>query len=283
MKRRIIAAVSLGAAALASLAVLSIPAMVINTSVPAISAAETSTIHGSVSYRQRIALPQHAYLIVQLVDVSNPDGPFPVVSETSIQPKGQVPIAFALPVNNSKLQNGSKYALQARIVVGDILWFVSDERMPVNLTDKTANYAINLGMVAQTTTTKQTVPTVINGQEWRVEDIFGGGIIDSSHMTIMIDQKADNADNKDTPKYRVSGTGGCNRYFSSVTINEADQTLDFAPPAMTFMACAEAISQQESRFVEMMGKANSYTFDDIGRLFLKDADGNYIARLVPDL
>ena len=33
----------------------------------------------------------------------------------------------------------------------------------------------------------------------------------------------------------------------------------------------------------MLAKAKSYMFDDLGRLILKDENGNYVARLVPDL
>lgn len=282
MKSGILAAFTIGATALTSLTVISIPAFIVNTAAPAFSASEKVTIKGGVNYLQRIALPQHAYLVVQLVDVSKVDGPFPTVAEITLKPTGSVPFAFILPVEKANLKKDHKYALQARITVGDVLWFVSDKRTQVNIADKNHHYEINLGMVSQFDTAKQ-VPTEIPGKEWKVEDILNKGVIDNSHMTVVIDKNDAKREPTALSKYRVNGSGGCNHYSTSVTIDEQQQIIDFDPPAMTFMACADAISQQENRFVEMLGKAKSYEFDDVGRLILKDGEDNYLARLVPDL
>lgn len=284
MKRNIFAAFTFGATALAGVYLVALPAVMMNTIVPAYSAASGKlAIHGDVTYLQRIELPQHAYLIVQLVDVTNPDGPFPVVAEISQQPDGSVPIEFDLPVDPANINPQHKYALQARIAVGDILWFVSDERKPITPEDKNAHYELVLGMVSQSTTTPKTVSTEIAGHEWKVEDMFGTGVIDNSHLTLSVEDKAEDKKAAGLPKYRITGSGGCNRYTTSVFIDSDAEAIAFDPPAMTFMACAEAISQQENRFIEMLVKAKAYMFDDLGRLILKDENGNYVARLVPEL
>lgn len=282
MKFRKLTAFTIGASALSLLAVLSVPAFIVNTTAPAFSASDKTTIKGSVNYLQRMALPPHAYLVVQLVDVTKADGPFPVVAEMSAVASGAVPINFDLPVRNNTLKTNHKYALQARISVGDVLWFVSDKRTPINVARKNTRYEIILGAVSQSAATKE-VPMVIIGKEWHVEDIFNKGVIDNSRMTITIEANNDKKEPTSLPKLRVTGSGGCNRYSTSVVIDEQQKTIDFAPPAMTFMACAEALSQQENRFIEMLEKTKSYNFDDVGRLILKDSDGNYIARLTPDL
>lgn len=284
MKRYILAALTFGATALASVSLVVLPAFIMNTVVPTYSvASETLTIHGDVTYLQRIELPQHAYLVVQLVDVTNADGPFPIVAEIAQQPNGSVPIEFDLPVDQANIAPQHKYALQARIAVGDVLWFVSDERKMIVPEDKNARYELVLGMVNQSTTTPKPVSTTISGHEWKVEDMFGTGIIDNSHLTVAVEPKAEDKKAGDHPKYRITGSGGCNRYTTSAVIDDERDIISFDPPAMTFMACAEAISQQESRFIEMLAKAKSYMFDDLGRLILKDENGNYVARLVPDL
>ncbi|WP_297323641.1 YbaY family lipoprotein [uncultured Bartonella sp.] len=283
MKRNIFAVFTFGATALKGIGGLIAAALVMTTITPAFSVDDTRTIHGDVTYLQRVALPQHAYLIVQLVDVSNSDGPFPVVAEISSQPNGSVPIEFALPTDKANIEPVHKYALQARIAVGDILWFVSDERTPVSFDNLDNHYELVLGMVNQSTTTPQPISTTIAGHEWKVEDIFGNGIIDSSELTISVPANAEDKNADNFPRYRIAGSGGCNRYTSSLMIDEDRNLIYFDPPAMTFMACAEAISQQESRFIEMLDKAKSFTFDDLGRLILKDDNGNYVARLVPDL
>jgi len=282
MKFRKLTAFTIGASALSLLAVLSVPAFIVNTTAPAFSASDKITIKGSVNYLQRMALPPHAYLVVQLVDVTKTDGPFPVVAEMSAEASGAVPINFDLPVRNNTLKKSHKYALQARISVGDVLWFVSDKRTLINVAHKNTRYEIILGAVSQSAATKE-VPAVVIGKEWHVEDIFNKGVIDNSRMTITIEANNDKKEPTSLPKLRVTGSGGCNRYSTSVVIDEQQKTIDFAPPAMTFMACAEALSQQENRFIEMLEKTKSYNFDDVGRLILKDSEGNYIARLTPDL
>lgn len=283
MKRNIFAVFTFGATALIGLCGLIVAAFVMNTITPAYSVGDKRTIHGNVTYLQRIELPQHAYLIVQLVDVTNADGPFPVVAEVSSQPNGSVPIEFALPLEGASIQPGHDYALQARITVGDILWFVSDQRTPIKPENANDHYELVLGMVNQSTTTPKPISTTIAGHVWKVEDIFGNGIIDNSNMTVAVAPKAEDKNSDSLPKYRVNGSGGCNRYTTSVIIDNDSNLIYFDPPAMTFMACAEAISQQENRFIEMLAKAKSFMFDDLGRLILKDDSNNYVARLVPDL
>lgn len=283
MKRNVFAAVTFAATSLLGVSLLTIPAFFINTAEIAYSAMKIEPVHGDVTYLQRIALPPHAYLVVQLVDVTNPNGPFPVVAEVSQRADGSVPIEFELPLEHANINPDHKYALQARIAVGDILWFVSDERTPINPKNQTDHYELVLGMVNQTTTIQKPISTTIAGREWKVEDMFGAGIIDDSHLTVSVEAKSEEKKADSFPKYRVTGSGGCNHYTTSAFIDNDKDVIAFDPPAMTFMACAEAISQQENRFIEMLAKAKSFMFDDLGRLILKDDSGNYIARLVPDL
>lgn len=283
MKRNVFAAVTFAATSLLGVSLLTIPAFFINTAEIAYSAMKIEPIHGDVTYLQRIALPPHAYLVVQLVDVTNPNGPFPVVAEVSQRADGSVPIEFELPLEHANINPDHKYALQARIAVGDILWFVSDERTPINPKNQTDHYELVLGMVNQTTTIQKPISTTIAGREWKVEDMFGAGIIDDSHLTVSVEEKSEEKKADSFPKYRVTGSGGCNHFTTSAFIDNDKDVIAFDPPAMTFMACAEAISQQENRFIEMLAKAKSFMFDDLGRLILKDDSGNYIARLVPNL
>ncbi|MEE4282943.1 MAG: META domain-containing protein, partial [Pseudomonadales bacterium] len=77
------------------------------------------------------------------------------------------------------------------------------------------------------------------GVLWQVEDIDGGGIIDSSHMTLQI---ADDTG--------ISGSTGCNRYFGAVVI--AGSAFEADAIGTTRMACAPALMQQEQRFVQAL-------------------------------
>jgi putative lipoprotein len=86
-------------------------------------------LSGSAFYRERIALPQGATLLVELIDVTKPDA---ALSTATVAPAGRVPIAFSLVVDSNKLWKGGAYAIQARIEVGGSTWFANAEPIAVD-------------------------------------------------------------------------------------------------------------------------------------------------------
>jgi putative lipoprotein len=87
--------------------------------------AEPKTLSGTVTYRERIALPPGAVIEVRLVDVSRADAPSTTIAETSVKSTGQVPVAYRLQYDDAQIRPGRSYALQARITVDDRLWFIT--------------------------------------------------------------------------------------------------------------------------------------------------------------
>jgi putative lipoprotein len=101
---------------------------------PAPKSPEFAYVTGTVTYRERMALPGDAVVEVQLQDVSLADAPATVLSTQRITPSGQVPIAFALAYDPAAIDERNRYAVQARIEQGDRLLFINDTYTPV-LTD----------------------------------------------------------------------------------------------------------------------------------------------------
>ena len=97
----------------------------------AVAPAGQATLEGTVWYRQRSALPEGAVVEVSLLDVSRADAPAVVLAQTQIVPTTQVPIAFTLHYDAGQIQPGHSYALQAKILLGDTLLFISTERYDV--------------------------------------------------------------------------------------------------------------------------------------------------------
>lgn len=93
--------------------------------------ADQATLDGTVWYRQRSALPEGAVVQVSLLDVSRADAPATVLAQTQIVPTTQVPIAFTLHYDAGQIQPTHSYALQAKILLGDTLLFISTERYGV--------------------------------------------------------------------------------------------------------------------------------------------------------
>lgn len=90
------------------------------------------TISGTVTYRERLALPAGAVVTVRVSDVSVADAPAPVLAEVTIVPTQQVPIPYAIAVASSAFEDGHVYSLSVRLSVGDDLLFVSDEHLAVD-------------------------------------------------------------------------------------------------------------------------------------------------------
>jgi len=94
--------------------------------------ATMSKVTGTVSYRERIALPPAATIRVQLVDVSRADAPADVLGEQVIEAAGrQVPFAFEIPYDPARIDERMSYAVQARIEDGGRLLFISDQHYSV--------------------------------------------------------------------------------------------------------------------------------------------------------
>ncbi len=91
-----------------------------------------NVVSGTVSYRQRSALPSGAVLLVKIVDVTRQDASAVVVAEQRIDTSGkQVPIPFDLAYDRTRVQERNRYAVQAEIRDGNRLLFITDTSYPV--------------------------------------------------------------------------------------------------------------------------------------------------------
>lgn len=106
---------------------------------------------------------------------------------------------------------------------------------------------------------------LLAGGEWVVEDIGGGGVIDSSQITIAAERSG-----------QISGSGGCNRYFGPLTIS--GEGIAFGQIGATMMACGEALMAQEQRFFSALAAAARFDLDPTGALLLIAADGRVLVR-----
>lgn len=106
------------------------------------------------------------------------------------------------------------------------------------------------------------------GTVWLVEDVGGGGIIDSSHISLFLDGKG-----------RVNGSGGCNRYMGRYRLS--GDRLSFDQIGGTRMACAPALMLQEQRFLKLLKDVANWRIAPTGALILT-ASGGASLRLFPE-
>jgi len=89
-------------------------------------------VRGSVAWRERIAVPPEAELIVRLLDVSRADAPATVLAEQRQRTGGrQPPFAFELAVDASRLDPRMRCTVAARVELAGRLLFISDTAYPV--------------------------------------------------------------------------------------------------------------------------------------------------------
>lgn len=101
--------------------------------------------------------------------------------------------------------------------------------------------------------------SLLAGEEWIVEDIAGGGIIDMSRVTLVFDLAGS-----------VSGIASCNSYRGSYQVT--GETLRFDSDFITTRkSCAPALMNQERRFLDALGEVTRFDFDRTGALLLQGA------------
>lgn len=89
---------------------------------------QPAQLQGSVNYRERIALPAEAEVRVALEELDAGGSPPRMVAEQSIEPKGQVPVPFALTYDRRAIEPQTRYQLSAEIrgSTSQLLWRSKD-------------------------------------------------------------------------------------------------------------------------------------------------------------
>mgnify|MGYP006205485221 CR=1 FL=1 len=84
---------------------------------------------------------------------------------------------------------------------------------------------------------------VLVGTEWRLESLGGKDVPVSSQASLSFPESG-----------RVAGNASCNRFFGSYTLMQDKVAL--GQLGGTRMACPEAVSEQETRYLDALQKAH---------------------------
>lgn len=228
---------------------------------PAVSAPKT--LSGTVSYRERVALPRSAVIEVKLVDISLADAPAKVIARTTIKPGKQVPIRYRLAFDDTAIVANHTYAIEARITVNGQLWFITTTRHTVF-----AGGSNDTSILVERVGGRRGA-AVIDGPvgRWLAEDIRGRGVIDYLQTILVV--AADGV---------ISGTGGCNTMLG--TAEMSGDSIRFGSIASTEMACTPAAMDQEEKFFSALGEVRSWRVDSMRhKLALLGADGEPVVIL----
>lgn len=99
------------------------------------------------------------------------------------------------------------------------------------------------------------------GEEWVVEDISGGGIVDASRVTLVFSDEG-----------QLGGRAGCNSYGTRFATNGERIAVD-PRTVSTMMACAPALMEQERKFLDTLPELSEWRIDETGALLLRGESG----------
>ena len=222
-----------------------------------------TTISGEVYYRERIALPPGAELSVVLLDASLNNPLAHLFAGTNIALDGKnVPVPFSFVADQSMMIPGDTYEVRAviRAKAGEMIWRTNVGHI-VDLSSTAYDAGkIELVMVEGS---EETDSSALQGAEWIVEDINGGGVIDYSKATISFSEEG-----------RISGTGGCNLFSGHYEASGSTLKI-MSGIAMTRKACAPALMQQDQRLMTILQSGQSYSIKD-GTLTILNANGRSV-------
>lgn len=233
-------------------------------SFPAVAA--DTAITGTVTYRERMALPTDAVLHVTLVEL--PAGHAVAGAAAVVPAKGQVPLAFNLAVR-AKLDARTAYGLIAEITGSGRSLFRTPQPVPViPASGQPVDIVVHFAPAPLPTSSAPppVVPATLVDMVWRMTSIGGRPATGASPPTLSI-----------SSDHRANGTGGCNSYVTSVEFDGND--LAFEPAAATRMACATPIMEQEMAYFTALSAVASYEVDGKS-LRLLDAAGVPLIGLV---
>jgi putative lipoprotein len=232
------------------------------------------TISGSAAYRQRIALPPDATVIVTLEDISRADAAAEKLAETRIATQGaQVPIPFTLTVDRSALDPRYTYSVRVRIrdADGNLMWTTDTvHRVPGDPdSDQVDLGTLWLIQIDRAAARDDSAGSAITGVEWLVEDIGGRDVVDDTRPTVLLDTDG-----------KIAGQAPCNRYTGSYELEGS--VFGTSDIAVTARACPEPIGVQEVEFLAILRSAAALELTDEGRLVLSTATGESITARRPD-
>ncbi|MBX9700891.1 MAG: META domain-containing protein [Acetobacteraceae bacterium] len=230
-------------------------------------AAPEATLRGTVTYRERMALPPGAVLEVALSAETQPGTPAREIAALRQRVDGQVPIPFMLAYAPERIPPGARRLLRAALWIGQQRAFVTLQ--PHVVPDGDAPVELLLARDAAGERQQVADPAhALADRRWVATEIGGAPVAAGVTSDITF-----------TTAGQVHGSGGCNRIAGGYRLEGADG-IRIGPLAGTMMACEDPKDAQERRFHEALGAARHWRITD-GTLLLRDAGGATVARLRP--
>ena len=217
------------------------------------SCQQTATVTGTVTYRERIALPPEGVVItVKVEDTSRADAPAVTIGEQIIEnPEYQVPIPFEVKYNPGDIDERYTYSMRVRIEVDGKLWFTNTSHYGViTRGNPTSEIEVILERVGTETSAVdfENITWVLDsyGQPGNLQ-----AVLRDTEITVEFESEGG----------QVVGSAGCNRYFGAYEL-DGNKLSIVGPIGSTKMACPEQIMEQEQEYMKSLQAAVSVLIED---------------------
>lgn len=219
------------------------------------AAAQENTIEGKVTYRERMAMPAGAKLVVELLDVSKADAKAVVIAKMHMEGIGQVPVPFTISFDAGKIDSRMSYQVSARIDVAGRMMFRTTQAYPV----LNGQPAKDLMLLMQRVSGRGP----LEGTGWALQSI--GGKPSAADVTTTLAFAGGG---------RVNGKGGCNNYFAQAEFD--GQKLTISKAGSTMMACPGAKMEQEGAYLKALAKVKGWKRDGANLVLETDGAGDLV-------
>jgi heat shock protein HslJ len=215
--------------------------------IPFVTSADSEPVlKGTVSYRERIALPRDSMLVVSLTDTSPVIVTTRIIAEAVLRVDGKAPpIPFELPYDRARIVSDRYYGVRAAIRSGDRILFETSGAYPVITRGNPKR--VELELVRGAADAALAVPTLV-GSAWRLEDLAGAGTLDRVEATIEFPEAG-----------RVAGVASCNRFFGY--FETSGTSLTIARLGATKKLCPPALMDQEAKYLRALEGAERFAIE----------------------
>jgi putative lipoprotein len=207
------------------------------------------TFTGTISFANGAALPTGAKLEVRLLNVSMADASSETMTTVTKKVAGsKSPLKYRLTIDSDKLIKKFSYSIDARIRVGENLYYVQPEAVLIRSTEKGGTYNLSLQKMNLGPALDSSLP----GTNWIPYEL-NGKRLKAGRANLELSFEAvgpDPAHNEVRPRF--NGFAGVNRFFG--TYEAKGDRLKVSGVASTKMAGPEALMSQEDAFFKALEK-----------------------------
>ncbi|SHG63944.1 putative lipoprotein [Cognatiyoonia sediminum] len=215
-------------------------------------------LEATISYRERILLPEEAVLEVELLDTSRADAPSIRMASQRFR-LGGVPRRVEIAYDSDLIDDRHTYTVAAKILLGDEVLFRST----------TAYMVLTRGAPDKTEIVLEAMPVQadmgdaddqsIYGETWTIYEVTGRLLVTEDLPVMMIDEEGN-----------FGLYAGCNNFAGSLTAEDGVLTMP-AAFAGTKKLCEEGKMTLEQDIIDALSVSTGYVRNDQILAFTNDA------------